>query len=151
MSDRMRGMASTGRFVIERGSTVEQDVRKTVEKSMKAALGLTGNQKLPADVAALVSSASVTAASKAVELQIATEAERAAKDLGKGDVLTRFTAKAKLAEQGMVHISQSSEVDKILKKRAELLAAKKTSLETAGFTASEAMNIILADIQTRSH
>jgi hypothetical protein len=150
MSDRARDLTS-GRFVIERGSSVEQDVRKTVEKSMKQTLGLTGNQKLPADVSALISSAAVTAASKAVELQIATEAERAVKDIGKRDVLSRFTEKAKLAEQGLVHISQSSEVDQILKKRAQLLAAKKTSLENAGFTSTEAMSIILADIEARSH
>jgi hypothetical protein len=137
--------------VIERGSSIERDVRKTVEKSMKETLGLTGNQKLPADVAALVGSAAVTAASKAVELQIAVEAERAAKDIGKKDVLTRFTEKAKLAEQGLVHISQSSEVDQILRKRAQLLAAKKSSLETAGFSSDEAMSIILADIAARSH
>jgi len=150
MSDRARDLTS-GRFVIERGSSVEQDVRKTVEKSMKQTLGLTGNQKLPADVSALISSAAVTAASKAVELQIATEAERAVKDIGKRDVLSRFTEKAKLAEQGLVHISQSSEVDQILMKRAQLLAAKKTSLENAGFTSTEAMSIILADIEARSH
>ena len=150
MSDRARDLSS-GRFVIERGSSVEQDVRKTVEKSMKQTLGLTGNQKLPADVSALISSAAVTAASKAVELQIATEAERAVKDIGKRDVLSRFTEKAKLAEQGLVHISQSSEVDQILKKRAQLLAAKKTSLENAGFTSTEAMSVILADIEARSH
>lgn len=150
MSDRARDLAS-GRFVIERGSSIEQDVRKTVEKSMKQTLGLTGNQKLPADVSALISSAAVTAASKAVELQIAIDAERAVKDIGKRDVLTRFTEKAKLAEQGLVHISQSSEVDQILKKRAQLLAAKKTSLESAGFTSTEAMSIILADIEARSH
>jgi hypothetical protein len=150
MSDRVRDL-SAGRFVIERGSGVEQEVRKTVEKSMKETLGLTGNQRLPADVAALVSSASVTAASKAVELQVATQAELAAKDIGRGDVLTRFTDKAKLAEQGMIHISQSSEVDQILKKRAQLLASKKNSLVAAGFTVDEAMSIILADIQARSH
>jgi hypothetical protein len=80
-----------------------------------------------------------------------TEAESAAKDFATGDVLSRFTDKAKLAEQGMVHISSSNEVAQILKKRAELLAAKKKALETAGFTASEAMSIVLADIAARSH
>jgi hypothetical protein len=150
MSDRARDLTS-GRFVIERGSSVEQDVRKTVEKSKKHPLGLPRKQKLPAAVSALISTPAVTAASKAVELQIATEAERAVKDIGKRDVLSRFTEKAKLAEQGLVHISQSSEVDQILKKRAQLLAAKKTSLENAGFTSTEAMSIILADIEARSH
>jgi hypothetical protein len=150
MSDRVRDLAA-GRFVIERGSSVENDIRKSVEKSMKETLGLTGNQRLPADVAALVSSASVTAASKAVELQVATQAELAAKDIARGNVLTRFTDKAKLAEQGMIHISQSSEVDQILKKRAQLLASKRDSLVAAGFSADEAMTIILADIQARSH
>lgn len=125
--------------------------RKSVEKSIKERLGLKGNQKIPSDVTALINSASAAAASKALELQVITDAETAAKDFATGDVLSRFTDKAKLAEQGLVHISNSNEVAQILKKRAELLAAKKNALETAGFTAGEAMSIVLADIAARSH
>jgi hypothetical protein len=151
MSDRIRQPLQPSRFVAAPGSKVEKDIRKSVEKSMKERLGLTGNQKIPADVTALINSASAAAASKALELQVMTEAESAAKDFATGDVLSRFTDKAKLAEQGLVHISSSNEVAQILKKRAELLAAKKKALETAGFTASEAMSIVLADIAARSH
>lgn len=151
MTDRFRQPVATGRFVASKGSTVEQLIRKSVEKSMKASLGLKGNQKLPPDVAALINSTSIAAASKAVELQVAKDAEDAARLFGRGDVLSRFTDKAKLAEQGLVHISQSSEVDQILKKRAEMLGAKKTALEGAGFTSTEAMSILLADIAARSH
>lgn len=151
MTDRFRQPVPTGRFVVSRDSKVEQQIRRSVEKSMKTSLGLKGNQKLPPDVAALINSTSVAAASKAVELQVAKDAEDAAREFQRGDVLSRFTDKAKLAEQGLVHISNSSEVDQILNKRAEMLAAKKAALETAGFTSSEAMSILLADIAARSH
>ncbi|MGH8953035.1 MAG: hypothetical protein ACRDX9_16655 [Acidimicrobiia bacterium] len=151
MTDRLREPFQPSRFVAAPGSDVEKDIRRTVERSMKDRLGLKGNQKLPGDIAALVNSASATAASKAVELQVLKDAEDAARDFATGDVLTRFTDKAKLAEQGLVHISNSNEVAQILKKRAEMLAAKRTALEKAGFGADEAMSIVLADIAARSH
>lgn len=151
MTDRIRQPIATGRFVVSRDSKVERKIRKSVETSMKASLGLKGNQKLPADVAALINSTSVAAASKAIELQVAKDAEDAAREFGTGDVLSRFTDKAKLAEQGLNHISNSTEVDQILKKRAEMLAAKKAALEAGGFTSGDAMSILLADIAARSH
>ncbi len=151
MTDRFRQPVPSSRFVMSRGSSVEQDIRKTVERSMKASLGLKTNQKLPPEVIALVNSASVAAASKAVELQATKTAEEAARQFGKIDVLARFDDKARLAQQGMLHISKSNEVDEILKKRAEMLAAKKAALEGAQFTSSEAMSILLADIAARGH
>lgn len=151
MGDRLREPLQPSRFVAAQGSKVESNIKKSVEKSMKERLGVTGNQKLPSDVTALINSASSAAASKAIELQVITEAEVAAKEFATGNVLTRFTDKAKLAEQGLVHISASNEVNEILKKRAELLSKKKSALEAAGFTAGEAMSIVLADIAARAH
>lgn len=151
MPDGIRQPLSSSRFVLPRGSKVEKEIRRTVERTMKASLGLKSNQKLPADVAALVSSTSVAAASKAVELQATKTAEEAAREFGKVDVLARFDNKARLAQQGIAHISKSNDVDEILKKRAEMLAAKKAALEAAKFTSDEAMSILLADIAARGH
>lgn len=56
-----------------------------------------------------------------------------------------------MAAASLGHISQSSDVDEVLRKRSELLAKKRDSLVTAGFTNEEAMQILLADIGARAH
>lgn len=140
-----------GSLRIAEGTQVEKDIKSSVEKAMRARLGLTGRAKLPGDVQTLIDSASSTAAAKALEVNVIKEVEDAARDATSGDVLARFTSKARLAEQGLAHIAGSSEVDKILQSRANLLAAKKKALEAAGFTSSEAMEIVLADIAARGH
>lgn len=138
-------------IVMSRDSKMERDIRSTVETSMKQNLGLKTSQKLPDDVAAMINSAAATAAAKSVELQVTKAAAEAAATVTKADVLARFDDKARLASQGILHISKSSEVDEILKKRAEMLAAKKAALEAAGFTPDDAMSILLADIAARGH
>ncbi|MEA2024518.1 MAG: hypothetical protein U9N79_09550 [Actinomycetota bacterium] len=157
MTDRFRQPAQPNRFVVGGGAftvsggTVEKDIKRSVEKAMKQRLGLKGNQRLPADVAALVASASAAASSKALEIEVLQGAENAAREFTTGDVIGRFDAKAKLADQSLQVISKSSNVKNILKKRAEMLASKKSALETAGFSPEEAMQVLLADIAARGH
>lgn len=140
-----------GTLRMAEGTKIESDIQGSVEKAMRTRLGVTGRAKLPADLQSLIESASSAAAAKALEVGVIKAAEDAAQEFTSGDVLERFSAKAKLADKGLAHIAGSSEVDKILKNRAQLLAAKKKALETAGFTSTEAMDVVLADIAARGH
>jgi len=136
------------RFILT-GTPIEQDIKKSVEKDIKLQLGLKGNQKLSPDITALVTSASSAAAAKAIEVKVLKEAEQAARDLSAGDTIARFGKRVKLADERLQAVTDSKSVAGILKKRANMLAAKKSSLEEAGFTSEEAMTILLADIASR--
>lgn len=136
---------------IVRVKTLEDEIKKTVASRMKQRLGLKANQSLPAEVRTLIDTASKTAAESSLELAVARDVEEIAADTARGSVLNRFDAKVGLAQKGLAHISKSDDVQKILKQRAEMLAAKKKALETAGFSSQEAMEILLADIAARAH
>ena len=86
---------------------------------------------------------------KAIENAIVREASEIATDTARGSVLDRFDLKVDVARAGLDHIAGSNDVKKILARRAEMLATKKQTLEKAGFTSDEAMEILLADIAAR--
>ncbi len=60
-----------------------------------------------------------------------------------------FRPESGCSPAGLDHIAGSNDVKKILARRAEMLALKKQTLEAAGFTTEEAMEILLADIAAR--
>lgn len=132
-----------------RVESIESALRRSVEADVKKSLGITG--AVPQEVKEIIATASTSAASKSVELAVARATEQAAADIGRQNVLTRFDDKIKVAADSMVHISQSNEVDEVLKRRADLLAKKRDALVTAGFTNEEAMQILLADIAAKAH
>lgn len=130
---------------------LENDITKEVTASMRARLGVTGRQKLPAEVDALIKSAAAVAAETALETAVVRDIQEATTNVTRGSVLDRFDVKVADARVGLDHIAGSNDVEKILARRAEMLAAKKAALETAGFTSGEAMEILLADIAARGH
>jgi hypothetical protein len=128
---------------------VENAIRRDVESSVKKQLRISG--ALPADVREIVQTAAQAAASTSVELAVARAAEEAARDVGRRNVTARFDEKIKVAADSLTHISQSNEVDEVLKRRSELLAKKRASLVAVGFSNEESMQIVLADIAARAH
>jgi hypothetical protein len=130
--------------------SVEQSIKGSVTKQMSERLGVPANQ-LPAEVQTMIGTASAAAAAKAIELGVVRDVEEAAAGVSRGNLLSRFDARVDLARKGLDHISASSDVDRIMKQRANMLAAKKKALENAGFSPQEAMDIILADIAARGH
>lgn len=127
---------------------VEDKIRKSMSKKMADQLGI---EELPAEMKTAVDAAAAGAAQQVVELGLVKVAEEAARDVSRANLLDRFDDKLQLAAAGIAHLGQSSQVDTVLKNRAELLAKKKQSLVTAGFTDGEAMQIILSDIAARGH
>ena len=128
---------------------LETEIDKSITKVMKQRLGLKSNQRLPADVQATFKAAAATASQASIENAIVREASEIASDTARGSVLDRFDLKVDVARAGLDHIAGSNDVKKILARRAEILATKKETLETAGFTSEEAMEVLLADIAAR--
>jgi len=128
---------------------LEGDIDKSITKVMKQRLGLKSNQRLPADVQATIKAAAASASQASIENAIVREASEIAADTARGSVLDRFDVKVDMARVGLDHIAGSNDVKKILSRRSEMLATKKQTLEKAGFTSEEAMQILLADIAAR--
>jgi hypothetical protein len=131
-----------------RVKAVESDIQKVVTQRMAQRLGVAAGS-LPTDVKDLIATASAAASQRAIEFAVIKDLEEAVGDVSRGSVLDRFDSRVDVARKGLDHISASSDVQKIMKKRAGLLADKKKALETAGFSSQEAMDILLADIAAR--
>lgn len=130
-------------------ASVENAIRRDVEANVKKQLKLSGT--IPADVKEIVQAAAQSAASTSVELAVARAAEEAARDVGRRNITARFDEKIKVAADSLAHIGKSDEVEEVLKRRSELLAKKRASLQAVGFSDEESMQIILADIAARAH
>jgi hypothetical protein len=149
MAERITLPARTVTAPSLRVEKLETDIDKALTKTMKQRLGLKANQKLPDDVQATIKAAAASASQASIENAIVRGASEIATDTARGSVLDRFDLKVDLARAGLDHIAGSTDVKKILARRAEMLALKKQSLEKAGFTTDEAMEILLADIAAR--
>jgi len=149
MAERITLPARTVTAPSLRVEKLETDIDKALTKTMKQRLGLKANQKLPDDVQATIKAAAASASQASIENAIVRGASEIATDTARGSVLDRFDSKVDLARAGLDHIAGSTDVKKILARRAEMLALKKQSLEKAGFTTDEAMEILLADIAAR--
>lgn len=133
-----------------RVQSIEKDIEEVVTKRMGARLGISG-QALPADLKSVIGTAAAAAAQRAVELAVTTDVNEAIGDVTRGSVLGKFDSRVDLARKGLDHIAGSNDVKQIMTRRAQMLAEKKEALETAGFSAQEAMDILLADIAARGH
>jgi hypothetical protein len=86
-----------------------------------------------------------------VELSVTKDVDEAIGDITRGAVLDKFDSRVDLARKGLDHIAGSSDVQKIMTRRAQMLAEKKKALVAAGFSDEESMDILLADIAARGH
>lgn len=151
------GLRPPVRRVIDRGSLLAQPITvQPVEDKIRASMaeklkGQLGVAQLSAEMNRAVDAAAAGTAQQVVEMGLVKVADEAARDITRGSLLGRFDDKLELAANSIAHIGQSNDVDKVLKNRAELLAKKKVALVAAGFSDTEAMQIILADIAARGH
>jgi hypothetical protein len=125
-------------------------IREGVTRSVRKRLGLGANAPLPASLTAVIDQTVRDASRKAIELGVTKDAEQAAGDASRRVVLDGFVDKVSAAREGIEIIQRSEDVQLILRKRAELLWAKKRALETAGFSAEDAMRILLAELGPRA-
>jgi hypothetical protein len=133
-----------------RVQSLEREIGQVVSKRMCERLGVAAN-RLPADVKDVIATASAAAAQRSVELAVTKDVDEAIGDITRGSVLDKFDSRVDLARKGLDHIAGSSDVKRIMTKRAQMLAEKKKALVAAGFTDEESMEILLADIAARGH
>ena len=128
--------------------TAALEQRATVR--MRQRLGIGPDQPLPRDVLNTIRQQAAAASKQAVTLGASSDVQIAAGTFGRVVTQQDFLEKMEAARVGIERISQSKDVDAILKERATLLWKKRKSLEDAGFPAGEAMQILLADIAARA-
>ncbi len=129
---------------------LEREIEKSVTQGMSERLGVAANA-LPAELKPVIANAAASAAARAIELSVVKDAEEAVGDVTRGSLLSKFDSRVDLARKGLDHIVASTDVQRIMKQRAQMLAEKKKALEDAGFSSEEAMDIVLADIAARGH
>jgi hypothetical protein len=133
-----------------RVQSIEREIEKVVTKRMGERLGVDA-RRLPADLKNVIASAAAAAAQQSVELSVTKDVDEAIGDITRGAVLDKFDSRVDLARKGLDHIAGSSDVQKIMTRRAQMLAEKKKALVAAGFSDEESMDILLADIAARGH
>jgi hypothetical protein len=124
-----------------------QKIRDEITRNLRKRLGLADGAAIPAQLVPLIEKAATTTSSSTLELGLQADAEAAAKDLARPVLFDGFVDKMSAARQGLDLIGTSEDVNAILRRRAELLWAKKQALETAGFDTDSAMQIILAELR----
>ncbi len=125
-------------------------LRAEVGQSVRKRLGLAAGAPIPPSVQSIIDTAVLTASRQAIELGVTKDAEQAANDTSVQVVFDGFAEKVSVARQGIDLIQGSQDVQAILQRRAELLWAKRRALEAAGFSSTEAMQIILAELGPRT-
>jgi hypothetical protein len=124
-------------------------VKVEVEKKVRDRLGIPAAQPLPPNLVALVNSKVDAATQARLDVAVGQDVDGAIREASRGVMFAKFTDKVGAARAGIDFIAQSNDVTEILKRRAEMLWAKRKALETAGFAGAEAMQIILGDIAAR--
>lgn len=127
-----------------------EKIREEVTRNLKQRLGLSDGEAIPTQLRPLIEKAAAEAAGNMVQLGVQADAEAAAKDIARPVMFDGFIDKMSAARQGMELIGASEDVRAILRRRAELLWAKRQALETAGFDTASAMQIILAELGART-
>ena len=121
-------------------------VRTEVEKKVRQRLKLPVGQALPGNIQTLINNAVAETTDKALGLAVNRDVESAIRNVYRPAQMDSFREKVGAARAGIDLIAQSTDVDGILKRRAELLFKKRQALTAAGFTNDEAMQIVLADL-----
>jgi hypothetical protein len=127
-----------------------EKIREDVTRSLRKRLGLADGEVILAQLLPMIDEAAASAADNTVKLGLQADAEAAAKDIARPVMFDGFLDKMSAARQGIELIGGSDDVKAILRRRAELLWAKKQSLEAAGFDTAAAMQIILAELGART-
>ena len=119
---------------------------------MRRRLSLAERARLPYGIKHLIDVAAMHVVEDAVEVAVTREVRGAAVRLARASQLRSDDAATpsdfSLLEEGLS--LRSSELSGPLLEEAKDLAAKKTALETVGFSSEEAMQILVAEIATRA-
>jgi hypothetical protein len=132
-------------------AAIEKKLAATVELNLQKRMGLREGEPVGADVKALVMEEVKKHSDALLRSRIPAEVRSNLAALGHARTQERLRSNLGMAKDSITALAAANEVAEILKKRAELLAKKKAALETAGFSADQAMQIVLADIASKAH
>jgi hypothetical protein len=122
-----------------------------VTKRVRRRYAIPRNQAIPAELkTAIQKEVNKAVSPDTVKKRLAVETISVVKERAEASMLANFDNTVVKAKDAISHIGGSSEVDDILKERSEMMFKKKQALVTAGFSDTEAMEIILADIAARA-
>jgi len=130
--------------------TFVKQIENETQTRARTRLGLKATDALPADIEKLIRDNSKAAALDILKGSITRDTANIRRQFEQAGVFDRFISQAHLANVGLAQIAGSQDVNDILKKRAELLAAKVAALEAVHFSREEAMQILLGDIAARA-
>ena len=120
-------------------------------KSLASKMGISVN-KLPSDVVDAIKTATSSAMNIRTKALIQRDVDAVVKDTVLQGVkpLDMLDARVNAAKEGIAHISQNVQVDAVLSDTAKLLWKKYLALKTAGFTDTQAFDLVLAEVKGRS-
>lgn len=121
------------------------------KKAVAASMGVAPD-KLPAEIVAAITTSASSAMNTRTKALIQRNVDTTVKETVLKGVkpLDMLDARVQAAKEGIAHITQDAKVDAVLADTAKLLWKKYNSLKTAGFTDTQAFDLVLAEIQGRA-
>jgi len=131
-------------------NSLEKKIAADVEKKLRTRMGIPDSQPLPANLKAIVDKTAKDMELSASERFVKKEAMLLGKQYFREVTpQTAIASRLSNALKGVQMVSGSSDLQKMIEENAKMLFAKKTALETAGFTAAEAFQLILAEVSAK--
>ena len=127
------------------------NVVKDAAKSLADKMGIPVN-KLSVEVMEAIKTASTSAMNTRTKALIQRDVDLAVKGTILQGVkpLDMLDVRVQAARDGIAHIAQDAKVDAVLTDTANLLWKKLQALKTAGFTETQAFDLVLAEVQGRA-
>jgi hypothetical protein len=126
-------------------------IKSQLTKEYRKRLGIGPRDPLPDDIKKGINSAAKTAAQRATQRNLESEALKVAKGFYQPFSISELIAdKLGQAKKGVSLVAQSADLNEILKENATMLRKKWQALVNAGFQADEAFQLILAEVQGKA-
>ncbi len=143
------GLASLPNIELEK--TDVDGIVASATKSVASSMGIRPEQ-LPSTVVDAIKVSAATGISTRTKALIQRNVDSSVKDavLKGAKPLEMLDARVQAASDGIAHIVQDGKVDAVLADTAKLLWKKYAALKTAGFTDTQAFDLVLAEVQGRA-
>ena len=125
-------------------------IEKSLETKLRKKYNIPASKPLPANVKTMISKAAKETENTATLRFVKKEALTVGKEFYREQsIQTAMNARLSSALAGVQMVSTSVDLQKMIDENAKMLFAKKTALETAGFSTTEAFQLILAEVSAK--
>ena len=129
---------------------LEKTISNNIEKKLKEKLHIPPNQPLPQSVNTILDKAAKDTSIVATERYINKEAVNIGKTFYRDSTIKdALNQRLSAALKGVELLSESVDLQNMIKENAKLLFIKKTALEEAGFTPDQAFQLILTEVSAK--